>query len=72
MDIHRLLNTPRRQRTTMTLPPTPRTSRTPQTPQTTRQPRGRETTRTDRIRIKAALDWATPRTGNTRRNIDIP
>jgi hypothetical protein len=61
MDIHRLLNTPERPRITTTLPPaSPRTPRTPRTP--SRRPRARETTRTDRIRIKAALDWATPRT----------
>jgi hypothetical protein len=36
-------------------PPTP----PPRTPE--KRPYARETTRSDRIRIKAALDWATPR-----------
>ena len=51
MDIHRLLNIPRRPRY---LPPA-----SPRTPIREKAP---TTTRTDRIRIKTALDWATPRT----------
>ena len=58
MDIHRLLNTPQRPRTS-NLPPDPRS---PRTPCPTRRLRACKTTRTDRIRIKAALNWATPRT----------
>lgn len=57
MDIHRLLNTPDRPRIRPNLPPTPPLPQTPSTRQ-----HARETTRSDRIRIKTALDWATPRT----------
>ena len=56
MDIHRLLNTPIRSRVSSTPPTTPRAPHTP-----LKRSYARETTRSDRIRIKAALDWATPR-----------
>ncbi|PMD43874.1 hypothetical protein L207DRAFT_508660 [Hyaloscypha variabilis F] len=59
MDISRLLNTPTRPRITTNLPPVPLI---PRTPTRKRQPRATETTRTNRIRIKTALDWASPRT----------
>lgn len=55
MDIHRILNTPNRPPIRPNLPPTPPFPRTPT------RPRAKETTRSDRIRIKTALDWGTPR-----------
>jgi hypothetical protein len=55
MDLHRILNTLRPQRIAV-LPHSPRTPRT-----RIRKSRARETTRSDPIRIKTALEWATPR-----------
>lgn len=52
MDIHRLLNSPDRPRILPSIPPTPRT------PSIRRC--APATTRSDRIRIRTALDWATP------------
>jgi hypothetical protein len=56
MDIHQLLNSPNRPRIAPSLP------LIPPLPRTSRKQRARETTQTDRIRIKTALDWGTPRT----------
>jgi hypothetical protein len=55
MDLHRILNPLRPQRIAVLLH-SPRTPRTP-----IRKSRIREITRSDRIRIKTALEWATPR-----------